>query len=193
MRGRALGICQAGQPRSLCCGAICGGGVWKGTMPLAQLSDGFQSLPPLLISKLGPSSADSWVGGFVYVLGPCGSLQLTLLWGWEFLPLLLPPQVFTTKGFDVLFPHIGTLGCVVCLAPYLFFPVYLHTNGGPPNLPTAALPTPVTSRCVGMCLVCLRCWSPPLFPVWMNVYSLTPWLSDFHIVQYSDSSGYFCF
>ena len=30
-----------------------------------------------------------WVGGFVYILGPCGSLRWTLLWGWEFLP---PPQ-----------------------------------------------------------------------------------------------------
>ena len=48
-------------------------------MPLAQLLVGFQSLPLLRTSKLGLSGADSWVGGFVYVLGPCGSLQLTLL------------------------------------------------------------------------------------------------------------------
>ena len=44
-------------------------------MPLALLSATFQSLPLLSTSKLGPSGADSWVGGFVYVLGPCGSLQ----------------------------------------------------------------------------------------------------------------------
>ena len=44
-------------------------------MLLAQLSAGFQSLPLLPTNKLGPSGADSWVGGFVYVLGPCGSLQ----------------------------------------------------------------------------------------------------------------------
>ena len=44
-------------------------------MTLAQLSAGFQSLPPLLTSKLGLSGADSQVGGFVYVLGPYGSLQ----------------------------------------------------------------------------------------------------------------------
>ena len=59
----------------LCCGAICGGGVQEGTMSLAQLSASFQSLPVLPTSKLGPSGADSRVGGFVYVLGPCGSLQ----------------------------------------------------------------------------------------------------------------------
>ena len=36
---------------------------------------GFQSLPLLPTNKLGPSGADSRVGGFVYILGPCGSLQ----------------------------------------------------------------------------------------------------------------------
>ena len=37
------------------------------------------------------------------------------------------------------------------------------------------------------------CPSLPLRPVWMNVSSLTPWLSDFHIVKFSGSSGYFLF
>ena len=40
-------------------------------MALAELSAGFQSLPPLPTSKLGPSGADSQVGGLVYILGPC--------------------------------------------------------------------------------------------------------------------------
>ena len=34
--------------------------------------------------------------------------------------------------------------------------------------------------------------SAPL-PVWMNVSSLTPWLSDFHTVWFSGSSSYFLF
>ena len=33
----------------------------------------------------------------------------------------------------------------------------------------------------------------PLLPVWMNVSSLNPWLSDFHAVRVSGSSGCFCF
>ena len=66
---------RAGQTRSLRCGTVCGGGVSEGIMLLAQLSVGFQSLPLLLTSELGPSDTDFWVGGFVYVLGPCGSLQ----------------------------------------------------------------------------------------------------------------------
>ena len=35
--------------------------------------------------------------------------------------------------------------------------------------------------------------SPPLLLVWMNVSSLTPWLSDFHTVWFSVSSGCFLF
>ena len=35
--------------------------------------------------------------------------------------------------------------------------------------------------------------SPPLLPVWMNVSSLSPLLSDIHTVQFSVSSGCFCF
>ena len=51
------------------------GAVREGTMPLAQLSAGFQLLPWLPTNKLGPSGAGSQVGGFVYILGPCVSLQ----------------------------------------------------------------------------------------------------------------------
>ena len=51
----------------------------EGAMGLAPLSAGFESLPPLPTIKLGPSSADSRVGGLVNALGPCGSLQGTLL------------------------------------------------------------------------------------------------------------------
>ena len=53
---------------SLSCGAVCAGGVQEGTIPLIQLSVGFQSLPLLPTSKLGPSADDSQIGGFVYVL-----------------------------------------------------------------------------------------------------------------------------
>ena len=68
-------------------------------MAPAPLSTGLQSLPPLPTIKLGPSSAGSQVGGLVHTLGPCGSLQWPLLWGWE--SLLLPPQpsrAFSIRG-----------------------------------------------------------------------------------------------
>ena len=96
--------------------------------------------------QIGPSDADSWVDEFVYVLGPCGSLQWTLLWGWEFLPLPQPPQVFTAKGFEALFPHAGTLSCTVCLAPQLFLPVFPEANVGLPSLPATALPQVLSTK-----------------------------------------------
>ena len=86
------------------------------------------SATPTNHSKLGPSGTDSQVGGFVYILGPCGSLQGTVLFGWEFYWPPEPSQVFTARGFEAFFSHTGTLGCVVCLAPQLFLPVDLHAN-----------------------------------------------------------------
>ena len=76
-------------------------------MALAPLSAGFQSLLPLPTMKLDPLGSASPVGGFVYILGPCGSLQLPLLWGWEF--LLLTPQtsrVFSIRGLRLYFPSL---------------------------------------------------------------------------------------
>ena len=63
----------------LWCDTVCGRGVQEGTMELALLSDSFQSLPLLPTIKLGSSGADSRVGGLVHALGPCRSLQQTLL------------------------------------------------------------------------------------------------------------------
>ena len=70
---------RAEQPMSLCCDVVCGEGVLEGTKLLAPVSAGFQSLRPLPTIKLGPSGADSQVGGLVHALGPSGSLQQTLL------------------------------------------------------------------------------------------------------------------
>ena len=106
-------------------------------MLLAWLSAGFQSLSQLWTNKLGISGADSLVGGFVYVPGPCGSLQCTLLWDWRFLLPLQLPLVFTARGFEAFFSHAGTLDCVVCLTPHLFFLDYLHADMGPPSPPAA--------------------------------------------------------
>ena len=89
------------------CDTVCGGGVQEGAMALAPLSAGFQPLPLLPTIKLGLSGAASQVGGFVCILGPCRSLQWTLLWGWEF--LLLPPespQVFSLRGLRLYFPTL---------------------------------------------------------------------------------------
>ena len=46
-------------------------------MALGPLSAGFQSLPSLPTIKLGPSGADSRVGGLVHALGPCAPVRLS--------------------------------------------------------------------------------------------------------------------
>ena len=89
----------------------------RGNNATCSVLCGFQLLPVLPTSKLGPSGAVFWMGWFVYVLRPCWSLQCTLLWGWEFLLLLQHPQIFTVRGLEVLFPQTGTLGCTVCFPP----------------------------------------------------------------------------
>ena len=99
----------------------------------------FSYSPTPIYKQMGPSGADSQVDGFVYILGPCGSLQQAVLQGWEFLPPPQVPQVFTVKGIEAFFPCAGTLGCTVCLASQLFLSIYLHTDVGPPSLPATTL------------------------------------------------------
>ena len=60
VRGGTLGVHSGGATQVACVGQV-----GEGTMILALLSSGFQSLPPLPTSKLGPSGANSMVGGFV--------------------------------------------------------------------------------------------------------------------------------
>ena len=77
----------------------------EGAMAPTPLSTGLQPLPQLPTIKLGPPGAGSRVGGLVHTLGPCGSLQRPLLWGWEsFLLLPQPPRAFSIRGQRLYFP-----------------------------------------------------------------------------------------
>ena len=49
-----------------------------------------------------------------------------------------PTGVFNQK-FEALFARAAALGCVVCLTPQLFLPVYLCVNVGPRGLPAPTL------------------------------------------------------
>ena len=103
----------------------------------------FQHFPCFPQADCALSGADSQVDGFVYILGPCGPLQQTLLWDWELLPLLQPPQSFYSQGVWVFsFPH-WNLGSTVCLAPQVCFPVYWCRNVGPTHPPAAVLSPPL--------------------------------------------------
>ena len=81
---------------------------------------------------------------------------------------------------------------MVCLAPQLFLPLYLCANVGPPALLAATSQGPPATA-LSRESSPPSCPSPPLLLGWMNVSSLTLWLSDFHTVRFSVSSGCFLF
>ena len=197
IKGQSL-RCSPGQGNAGCCAVM----LYVGEGSDREQCHLFQSLPVFIhfhhypqCNWALPGLIPVWVCGWVglYVLGPCGSRQWTFLWGWEFIPLPHPPQVFSVRGFEAFFLHAETLGWMVCLTPQMFLPVCLHVNVGLPCLPAAALPA-----CVLQPPPCCKS-SPPgcpcllLLPVWMNVSSLTHWLLDFHTVQFSVSSCCFLF
>ena len=160
VRGRTLGIHQGGATHFAACGTVCGGGVREGTMLFARLWPCFQSLPPLPASKLGPPGADSGVGGFVYILGPHGSLQWTLLWGWEFLLLPQPPQVFTARGLRLYFPALGpwvaqSVSFPSCFSRFIHTQMWDHSGCellphplSLPATPFSVSPLPYSAACL---------------------------------------------
>ena len=142
-------------------------------MLLAQLLAGFQSLPPLSMSKLGLSGADSWVGGFVYVLGPCGSLQRSLLRVWEFSPLPPePPLVFSIRGLRLYFPLLEpwvawSVSLPSCSSQFICMQTWDHGVYQPlPHQVTEPQPCPhwFCSHCLAVSLLHPGC--PPLPSYW---------------------------
>ena len=138
---------------------------------------------PATHNQIGPFWCWFLVGWVCVCSRILGSLQRTLLWGWEFLLLLpQPPQVFSVRGFEALFPWTGSLDCAVYLLPscssqFICRRMWDHPVCQPPPYCESSLP---------------GCPSPPFLQVWMNA-SLTRWLSDFPSVQFSVSSGCFLF
>ena len=103
----------------------------EGAMAPASLSSRFQSFTPTPTIKLGPSGGGSRVGGLVHPLGPCGSLQRPLLWGWESLLLLSqPPGAFSIRGLRLYFPALEPWVARSALLPAICL-VYLCANVGP--------------------------------------------------------------
>ena len=170
-------------------------------MALTPLSARFQSLPLLPTIKLGPSDAGSRVDGLVHALGPSGSLQWPLLWGWEF--LLLPPQppwVFSIRGLRLYFPVLEAWVVQSALLPRCSSGLSMHECGATGSASgRTACPVCSTichlsgSSCVARSPLHPGCLFLPLLPVWMNVSSLSPWLLDFRAVWFSVSSGCFLF
>ena len=111
---------------------------------------------------------------------------------WEFLPVWpQPPQVFSVCGLRLYF---------LALEPWVVWSVLLRScpswfistrmwnhplHSPPPRWVCQPLPCRESSL--------PGCLSLPLLRVRRDVSSLSPWLSDFHTVQFSVSSGCFLF
>ena len=177
-------LTRAGQPTWLRCGAVCGGGVQEGTVPLALLSARFQSLPLLPTSKVGPSGADSQEVGLCTFKAPVGlSNELSCEAGSFSHCHLNPPRCPQPEVLRLYFPVlepwvVQSDSLPSCSSQFICTQMWDHQSYQPPPCHESSLP---------------GCPVLPLLLVWMNVSSLTPWLLDFHIVRFFVSSGCFLF
>ena len=97
-------------------------------------------------------------------------------------PTARTPTGFPTRDSEALFPHTGTL---------------LHSVSHSPVVP----PSLSACKCGAIWSTSCLLATNPLFPgcptphqsVWMNVSSLSPWLSSFHILWWSGKSDWFLF
>ena len=95
------------------------------------------------------------------------------------------PATTTPRGFDNLrfWSFISP-----CWNPQLHS--LSHSPVVPPGLSTHKCGTAWSTTChLVIHPLCPGFWSLALLLVWMNVSFLTPWLSDFHTVQFPGSSG----
>ena len=127
------------------CGAVCGGGVREGTIPLAQLWACFQSLPMLPTSKLGPSGSDSRVGSRTLWVSPMNSPVELGVSPTAATPIHFYSQKF--RGFISLCwnPGLRGLSCSPVVPPALS-----ARECGTPSPPPAASPTWSSSRHLAM-------------------------------------------
>ena len=103
-----------------------------------------------------------------------------------------PTGVFN-KRFEALFPCAGTLGCVVCLAPQLFLPVYLHMNVGLLGLSAASSLGPPAAALTQVLSVQLPVSVPPTGLDEYFLFNSLVVRLPYHTVRFSVSPGSFLF
>ena len=152
-------------------------------MALAPLSAGLQSFSPLPIIKLGPSGADSWVGGLVHALGPCEAGSFSYC-------CLNPHGCFQWEVWGFISPSWSPGLCSLFHSPAVPPILSMHKCGATGS---DSIHHVSRSSCVAASPVCPGCPSLPLLPVWMNVSSLSPWLLDFVRFNFLSVLVGFCF
>ena len=116
---------------------------------------------------------------------------------WSFSCLLNPHRIFQSGVLRLYFPVLESwVGGSISLRSYSSRFICMQMWDYPlyqlPLCPgLELLPCPSWSSCCHLTVspLCPGCSSLPLLLVWMNVSSLTPWLSDFHTVRFCSSSG----
>ena len=115
----------------------------------------------------------------MHALGPCGSLQRTLLW--EFVLLLpQPSQGFSIRGLRLYFPALESWVARSASLPAVSG-LSVHECGatgsasGQTACPIGPTLCQSRSRHGHVSPLCPGCPSLPLLPVWMNVCFLFPW------------------
>ena len=105
------------------------------------------------------------------------------------------PHAVFNQRFEALFPGSGALGCPVCFAPRRLSGLSVRECGaagsasGQTACPIRPTLRPSRSRHGNSSPLHPGVLSPPLLPVWMNVYFFISLVSDFLAVQFSISSG----
>ena len=105
-----------------------------------------------------------------------------------YLATATPTYFYSQRFWGFLFPHWNPGLCGLSCSPVVPPCLSAHKCG---TALSATLPNLSSRHQLAASPLHPGCLSPPLQPVWMNVSSLTPWLSDFHIVWFSGSSGWF--
>ena len=171
---------------------------WGGNNALCSA---LASFPITSVCNWSPSSccpgvSNPNIGGSACILGPRGSFNWTFLRDLQFLWLHQHPLFFYSQK---LWSFISQ-----CWKPGLCSLAW-GWDGSLPRCPSWFLSTTRecgTTHSAGYChclaatILCPLCpgsRSPPLLPIWMNISSLNPWLSDFHTVWFSGSTGYILF
>ena len=114
-------------------------------MSLARLWASFQPLPPLPTSKLGPSGADSWMGGFMYILGPVDLSNKLSCEAGSFSCHCKPHRFSQSEALRLYFPTAEpwvawSVLLPSCSSQFIHMQMWDHQLlPRPPSLPAAAL------------------------------------------------------
>ena len=125
-------------------------------------------------------------GGSVWVQSPCGCFKRSLLKIWCFFFLSpRPPLVFTVRSYRDLSSWRWTTGVLGGLV--------WGWDHSLPRYPSRFLSTTHECGTTHSSTSLSHSMTLPLLPIWMNVASLNPWLSDFYTAGFSDNSGCYLF